>query len=209
MKKEQDYINDIAAIRSMMERSSKFLSLSGWAGIMAGIYALVGAYIAYAYFRFNPTEMVSHSPEAIFPEMANVLILAAIVLLLSVGTAIFLSYKRAVKRNEPVRNATSRRLMTNMALPLLSGGIFILILMAKGIIGLLAPMTLLFYGLALFGAGNYTYREVRFLGSILVVLGLAGAYLVEYGVLLWALGFGVMHIVYGLYIHIKHERQPC
>jgi hypothetical protein len=70
-------------------------------------------------------------------------------------------------------------------------------------------MTLLFYGLALFGAGNYTYREVRFLGSILVVLGLAGACLVEYGVLLWALGFGVMHIVYGLYIHIKHERQPC
>ena len=156
MKKEQDYINDIAAIRSMMERSSKFLSLSGWAGIMAGIYALVGAYIAYAYFRFNPTEMVSHSPEAIFPEMANVLIMAAIVLLLSVGTAIFLSYKRAVKRNEPVWNATSRRLMTNMALPLLSGGIFILILLAKGIIGLLAPMTLLFYGLALFGAGNYT-----------------------------------------------------
>ena len=153
--------------------------------------------------------MVSHSPEAIFPEMAHVLILAAIVLLLSVGTAIFLSYKRAVKRNEPVWNATSRRLMTNMALPLLSGGIFILILLAKGIIGLLAPMTLLFYGLALFGAGNYTYREVRFLGSILVVLGLAGACLVEYGVLLWALGFGVMHIVYGLYIHIKHERQPC
>ena len=58
MKEEQNYIQDIAEMRSMMERSSKFLSLSGLAGIMAGIYALSGAYIAYKVFYFNPDEMV-------------------------------------------------------------------------------------------------------------------------------------------------------
>ena len=54
MKEEKDYIQDISEIRSMMERSSKFLSLSGLAGVMAGIYALVGAFVAYTVFDFNP-----------------------------------------------------------------------------------------------------------------------------------------------------------
>ena len=58
MKEEQKYIRDIAEIRSMMERSSKFLSLSGLAGVMAGIYALAGAFIAYRTFSFNPVEVV-------------------------------------------------------------------------------------------------------------------------------------------------------
>ena len=53
MKNETDYLRDIGEIRSLMERSSKFISLSGWAGIFAGIYALAGVYVAINYLHFN------------------------------------------------------------------------------------------------------------------------------------------------------------
>lgn len=208
MKDEQDYIRDIAEIRSMMERSSKFLSLSGWAGIMAGIYALAGAYIAYNVYSFNPHELVNNQIhlENVSYNLPNVIFLAIVILILAVCTAIFLSYRKAKKRDEKVWNATSRRLLANMAVPLLAGGILILILLSKGIIGLIAPLTLLFYGLAIYNASKFSYDEMKFLGLIQVGLGLAGCWFIDYGILLWAIGFGVVHIVYGIYMHFRYER---
>jgi hypothetical protein len=208
MKEEQDYIRDIAEIRTMMERSSRFLSLSGWAGILAGIYALAGAYIAYKFFDFNPDKIV-YSPsdaESLSPGLLKVIFLATGILLLAISTAIVLSSKQANKRGEKIWNATSRRLLVNMAVPLVAGGILILILLSKDLIGLIAPLTLLFYGLALFNASKVTYAEVKFLGLIQIGLGLLSAYFVSYSLLFWALGFGVIHIIYGIYLHFKYQR---
>lgn len=208
MKDTQDYIRDIDEIRSMMERSSKFMSLSGLAGVMAGIYALAGAYIAYSVFDFNPDQIVYDTPisGSLSANMPEVITLAIVILILAVGTAIFLSYRKANRRGEKVWNATSRRLLANMAVPLVAGGVLILVLLSKGLIGLIAPMTLLFYGLALYNASKYTFDDVKFLGMIQMVLGLAGAWFVEYGLLFWAIGFGVVHIFYGIYMHLRYER---
>lgn len=208
MKKDQDYLRDIAEIRTMMERSSKFLSLSGWAGILAGIYALIGAYIAYKFFGFNPDEII-YSPTqsgTLSSSVLNVIYLANAILLLALFTAILLSYNNAHKRGEKVWNPTARRLLINMAVPLIVGGLLILILISKGMIGLIAPFTLLFYGLALFNASKFTYNEVRILGLIELGLGLVSSYFVEYGLLIWAFGFGVIHIIYGIYMHYRYER---
>lgn len=208
MKDKQDYIRDIAEVRSMMERSSKFLSLSGFAGIMAGIYALGGAYIAYRLLGFNPDAMrygVSESGE-LKDGMLEVMLLALAVLALALGTAIFLSHRNAGKRGEKLWNGATRLVMYNMAVPLVAGGLLILILILKGLIGLLAPCSLVFYGLALYSAGNFTYKEVRSLGMLQILFGLSGAYFIDYGLLFWALGFGVTHIVYGIYMHYRYER---
>ncbi|WP_445666268.1 hypothetical protein [Fodinibius sp. AD559] len=204
MKEEQNYIQDLAEIRSMMERSSKFLSLSGLAGVMAGIYGLAGAYIAYSIFNFNPDEIIYNSLNS--SSLSMIILLAITILVLAIGTAIFLSWKKANKRNENVWNIPSRQMLVNMAVPLAAGGIFILVLISKGLIGLIAPSTLLFYGLALYTASKFTYDDLKFLGLIQMGLGLAGAWFVEYGLLLWALGFGVAHIIYGIYMHLKYER---
>ncbi|GAB2530050.1 hypothetical protein [Spirosoma aerophilum] len=208
MKEDQDYIRNIAEIRSMMERSSKFLSLSGWAGIMAGLYALAGAYLAHTLFNFNPTESVYDLARAGWASsgLLNVILLATLVLLLAIGTAIILSARKANKRGETLWNATSRRLMINMAVPLIAGGLLILVFIAKGLIAFIAPFSLLFYGLALYNASKFTYEEVKSLGLIQMGLGLIGAYFVDYGLLLWALGFGVFHIIYGIYMHYRYER---
>lgn len=204
MKEEQDYIRDIAQIRTIMERSSKFLSLAGWAGVMAGLYALAGSFIAYKVLDFNPDSVAYTTTQS--GDLSKVIGLALIILLLAIGTAIFLSYNKAIKRGEKLWNAIVKRLIINMAVPLIVGGLLILILIAKGLIGFIAPFSLLFYGLALFNAGRFTYEIMKSLGLIQIGLGLLSAYFVEYGLVCWALGFGVVHIVYGIYMHYRYER---
>jgi hypothetical protein len=208
MKEEKDYIRDITEIRTMMERSSKFLSLSGWAGIMAGIYALVGAYIAFHFFEFNPDDSTSSMGMSgdLSSGFSKVIFLAILILILAIGTAVYLSRKKARTRAEKIWNATAKQLLINMAVPLFAGGILILVCISKGMIGLVVPLTLIFYGLALFNASKFTYDEVKMLGIIQIGLGLAAAYFVAYGLLFWALGFGVVHICYGIYIHRRYEQ---
>ncbi|OFY40876.1 MAG: hypothetical protein A2X18_02580 [Bacteroidetes bacterium GWF2_40_14] len=207
MKEEKDYIKDITEIRSMMERSSKFLALSGWEGILAGIYALTGALVAYKVFNFNPDKLLytieSGGTSAGF---TNVIILAIAVLIMALGTAVLFSNMKAGKRGEKLWNLTTRRLLVNMSVPLVAGGLLILILISNGLIGLIAPCTLIFYGFALYNASMLTYKAVRILAFVEMGLGLAGAYFVEYGLLIWALGFGVVHIIYGIYMYYKYER---
>lgn len=203
-KEEQNYIRDIAEIRSLMERSSKFASLSGLSGILAGIYALAGAFIVYSVYSFNPDSIdyANYTGESII----NVLGIALIILVLAVGSAVLLSYKKGNKRGEKIWNATSRRLIANMGVPLSAGGILILIFLAKGLVGLVIPATMLFYGLAIYNASKFTFDEMKFMGLLQIGLGLISAYFIEFSLLIWAFGFGVVHIAYGAYMHFKYER---
>ncbi|MCB0668829.1 MAG: hypothetical protein KDC80_23560, partial [Saprospiraceae bacterium] len=138
--------------------------------------------------------------------LSGLLILAGSILTLAIATAILLSNLKAAKRSEPAWNPTSRRMMTNMAMPLITGGLLSLIFITKGLIGFLPALTLIFYGLGLYNAGHFTFREVRYLGIIEACLGLIAAYFTEHSLLMWALGFGLMNMIYGIYIHSKYER---
>ena len=204
MKEEQDYIRDIAEIRSMMERSSKFASLSGLSGILAGIYALAGAFIVYHYYSFNPDSVDYTNYSA--GSLINVIAIALIILILALGSAVFLSYKKGNQKGEKIWNTTSRRLIANMAVPLSAGGILILIFLVKGLVGLIIPSTLLFYGLAIYNASKFTFGEMKFMGLLQIGLGLISAYFIEFSLFIWAFGFGVVHIAYGTYMHFKYER---
>lgn len=201
MNKEKDHLKDISEIRSMMERPSKFLSLSGWAGIMAGIYGLTGAYVAHFVLNFKPD-----STKYLFYDFGEIILIALAVLLLSLITAVFFSKKKASDKGEKIWNSISKRLLANMAVPLIVGGVLIIFYIANDLYGLIAPTSLIFYGLSLYNAGNFTIREVRFMGFVQIGLGLINIWFLEYGLIFWALGFGVTHILYGIYIHIRHER---
>lgn len=208
MKTEQDYIKDITEIRTMMERSTRFLSLTGWSGILAGVYALIGAGTAYFVFY---TDDVLRGYNTIGREETNniltpIFLLAAVVLILALSTAVLLSWRKAKKNKEILWNAAARRLVINLMIPLFSGGVFAMLLYLKGYVLLIAPITLIFYGLALLNASKFTFEEVRYFGVIEIVLGLLATYFIGYGLLFWAVGFGVLHIVYGIYMHLKYER---
>ena len=197
-------MQDIAEIRTMMERSSRFLSLSGWAGIMAGIYALAGVWVAVSILGFHPNRMVYHFGTA--SERLQLLGLGAVVMVLAISTAMLLSSRKAKSKGENGWNATSRRLLFNMGVPLVAGGVLILILFQNELAGLVIPCTLVFYGLALFNASKYTLDEVRYMGLIQTGLGLLAAGFIEFSVILWAVGFGLVHIGYGIYIYFKYDK---
>ncbi|MCC6551045.1 MAG: hypothetical protein IT279_13350 [Ignavibacteriaceae bacterium] len=203
MKETQDYLRDLAEIRSMMERSSKFLSLSGWAGIMAGLYALAGTHIAYWNLDFNPDTVFYSAGES---TPGNVVLLGICVLTLAIANAVFVSWQKARKKGESAWNPVSKKMLADMAVPLVTGGGLLLIFLAEGMYGLLIPVTLLFYGLALNSGGRYTFAEIRYMGLVQIFLGLLSMLFIEYSIFIWAAGFGMVHIIYGIYMYFRYEK---
>ncbi len=212
MDKKQDQLAELREIRNLMERSSKFLSLSGIAGIIIGVIAIAGVTAAYAYlglglnepgyYQFSAAQNVAEVTEAytfLFADFMAVLILSLI-------TGIYFAVRNAKKHGLPVWDAIASRLLINMMIPLAAGGLYCLILFYHGHLALIAPATLIFYGLALINASKYTINDIRYLGIIEVAVGLIASLFIDYGLLFWAFGFGLLHMVYGIKIYFKHER---
>ncbi len=207
MKEKQDYSQDLASIRDLMERSVKVISLSGLSGVLAGIYAILGAIGAYyiVHYPISPFNYRIYSIQNP-TNLYKLLGLAAIVLIASLATGVILSQRKAKKLNQKFWNTTSKKLVMNLAIPLVTGGLFILIMLYNGHYGLAAPACLIFYGLALLHASGNTFDEVRYLGYTEIIIGLISALLPGYGLLFWTIGFGVMHIVYGAAMYFKYDR---
>lgn len=199
--------NDLAQIRSIMERSTRFLSLSAWAAIMAGIYALIGAALAYRIIYYSPTVRYQALTEGLFSPGALPLFLTAItVFILAAGTGLWLSYLKARKAGQKLWNRAAVRAAVNFAIPMVAGAAFVLIMYNRGYYSLLAASTLVFYGLALINAGNFTFSDIRKLGIWEVLIGLLAALFPANGLIFWALGFGVLHLIYGTILYYKYER---
>jgi len=204
----KDYLKDIQDIKEMMSKSSQFISLSGLSGILAGIYALIGAWMAYKTIYFDTSTMGAYKNLIISEEaVIKLLVIAVSVAVLSLITGILLSIRKAKKSNETIWNSTARRLVINFLIPLATGGFFILFLIEKEMLGLIAPLTLIFYGLACVNASKYTLGGVRYLGITFIILGLLSTWFLGYGLLFWALGFGVCHILYGSIMYFKYEKS--
>ncbi len=206
MPQQPNYENDIASIRNMMERTSKFISLSGLSGVLAGVYALIGAGAVYFTVHF-PRSPLSYRTESIQPTdvVVKLLAIACVVLVASLGTVVWLSSKKARKAGAKIWNASSKALLINLAIPIISGGVFILILLSNGHYGIVAPACLVFYGLGLINASPNLYDEVRYLGYSEIILGLISVALPGYGLLFWAIGFGVLHVIYGSLMFRKYD----
>ena len=198
----KDYLNDISEIKNLMNKSSRFISLSGLSGILAGIYAIIGAAIAY-YVVTNSVRGYLILDGVVFRTCVGILISIAV---LSIGTAIFLTTKKAKKNGEKVWDSTSKRLIINFLIPLVTGGAYILIILNQERYGQTAALMLIFYGLALVNASKYSIGDIRYLGYTEIVLGLICAIIPGFGFWLWVLGFGVMHIVYGTLMYFKYDR---
>lgn len=212
----KDYNSHLEAlneIRSLMERSSRFISLSGLSGVAAGISALLGAAAAYSFLGVAPfSGRRPYYLAAVQAERWGVdyitffLLDAALVLILALGSGIFFTTRKARRKGQAIWGPLTRRLIANLALPLLAGGIFCLALFYHGQLELIAPATLVFYGLALVNASKYTLNDIRYLGIIEITLGLAALFLPGYGLEFWAIGFGLFHILYGALMYFKYER---
>jgi len=199
----------------MMKKSTRFLSLSGLSGVFAGIYALVGAYIAYimlgefaASFRDDVSRDAGMSlKERLFGLYVDYVLLAAAILVASIVTAYVFSNRKAKREGHKLFDHTAIRVLINLCIPLVAGGLFCVALLYHGAIVFIAPCMLLFYGMALINASKYTYDDIRYFGICEIILGLINAFNLGNGLLYWSLGFGVLHIVYGAVMWFKYERK--
>jgi len=212
MDNQQDHLSQIKDIRQMMLGSSRFISLSGLAGIFSGIFGLVGGLIAYWKIHIDLDLIYYSSRDIIVYAFDRELILflmadAAVVLILSLVSAIYFTTRKAKKEGRKTWDKVTLQMLVNLAIPLMAGGIFCLFLVEYSLLKLVPPTTLIFYGLALLNASKYTLDEIKYLGLSEIVLGLIGCYFWHQAILIWAIGFGILHIFYGTLMFYRYERR--
>lgn len=206
--RKQEHLDNLSEIRQLMERSSSFISLSGLSGVSAGIVGIIAAFVLHMRFgQYLEFRSMVHMT----PELRNELILfgilvSAAVLLVTFALTFFFTARKAKKSSMPVWDASAKRLVVNLFIPLITGGIFCLILIYQYFDWLVLPSMLIFYGLALINASKYTLHEIRWLGMTEIILGLAAAVFISQAIIFWGTGFGLMNIIYGLAMYFKHER---
>jgi len=202
----KNYQEDLSHIRSIMEKSSRFISLSGLSGVFVGIFAILGA--VYVFFAFE-REGISYFDR--YPKyydsnfISELILVALVVLVFSLAAAVFFTVRKSKRKELPIWTTSTKLLIINFSIPLVTGGIFCLGLLFHEFYAFLAPSTLIFYGLSLINASKYTYSDIRYLGICEVVLGLLSSFLLGYGLVFWALGFGLLHIIYGLILYKKYQ----
>jgi hypothetical protein len=210
----KQHLQDLKDIKSMMEQSSRFISLSGWSGVAAGTCALIGAAFAQNNITANGGLANYHNAfkndiakESFIDLFSHKLVsIAAITFIAAFLFAFLFTYLRAKKVGTQIWGSTAKRLLFSVLLPMVVGGLFLFRQIQYGNYELLAPGCLIFYGLALVNASKHTLPEIKYLGYVQLILGLINCWFISAGLFFWALGFGVMHIVYGIVMWYKHER---
>ena len=203
-------VDELKTIRKFMEESSRFLSLSGLSGIFAGSLAIAGVLITYFFVLNSGSIPFDEFFRSLSQKEANdlkwqLILIALSILFLSILSAFFFSFRKAKKAGQRIWTPVSKRLLINLLIPLSTGGFFVIILLIQNHIQLIVPGMLIFYGLALVNAGKFTYNEVFYLGLLEIITGLISAFYPNLGIFFWGFGFGILHIVYGLFMYRKYE----
>lgn len=201
---KEKYIEDLKEIKEVMNRSTRFISLSGLSGVSTGIVAMGGVLLAYLTFFKEKNYLVHHAVELNNEDLSKLLITAVTTLILSIVCAVFFTTRKTKKGNQQIINKQTKELLINLLIPLVTGGLLCLMLLFKGFVGILLPLTLIFYGLALINASKYTLTELRNLGLIEILLGLLAFQFINHSLLFWAFGFGMVQIIYGMIIQRKY-----
>jgi hypothetical protein len=214
MNEAQKLSNELKNIKQMMERSSRFISLSGLSGIAAGICALAGAWVANS--LINKTTALDLQQSATLPDSilrgdffnSRLMQVAVLTFIAAFLSAFIFTYRRSKKTNVPIWGTTAKRLMISVSVPMIAGGIFLLALIKSGVYNFVAPGCLIFYGLGVLNASKYTFSEAKYLGYSEIILGLISLYFMRDGLYFWAAGFGLLHIIYGVFMWRKYEMKP-
>lgn len=191
-------LESVFEIKELMEKSSKFISISGIAAILAGIYALVGAYVA--------TQIITQGM-CLSATLESMAIIALSVLAAAAVTAGILSYCKSKKTGQKFFSRLTYRALWNFSLPMLAGGVVCVSILMRGYYDIMASVMLLFYGLALVNTSKFTYSSVAWLGYAFICLGAVDSFWAGHSLLFWAIGFGGFHILYGILFYLHYERK--
>lgn len=200
---QEKYQQDLDHIKRMMEKSSRFISLSGLSGVVAGTIGLVGAFVAY--LMLEQYKLDSYYDDNRLDHVLNFVVLALVILFAALGSGSFFTLRKSKRLGLSIWTSTSKQVLVSLAVPLFVGGIFCIALIVSGYFSFIAPAMLLFYGLALINASKYMWDDIKYLGYLELLLGLISSFVLNYGLLFWAIGFGILHILYGLILYKKYN----
>lgn len=190
----KEQLEALSGIRNLMERSSRYLPLSGKAGVASGVLSIICSLIIDAYFRIDEDNL---KPLAF---------LFGALFIICLAIEVVMAERNARQKGVPAWDTIAKRFLINFFIPMLAGGIYIIALVLRQELELVLPAMLIFYGLSLINASRYTIEEIRTLGFIELVLGLTASFIPQYGLLAWGIGFGIVHVLYGIFIYFKHEK---
>lgn len=201
MEKEK-YLNDLKDIKDIMNRSSRSASLSGLSGMVCGCIALVGAYFYYA-------KVYSYEGDVLFDAsltlMVNAILIGGLTFVAAFLATVFFTVRRSRKCHLPLYDTRTLRMVKRFSVPFITGALLCLIAIYHDSSFLLLPISLIAYGLATYSASPFTYNEFKSQGIINIALGLLSTFFLDYALVFWALGFGVLNIIYGIVIYKRHE----
>ena len=228
MTEQEEQLNALTEMRDLMNKSSRFISMSGLSGVAAGVVGLAGVVLVYFvlgdFFLHLPFQIKvildatvrrgveygnRQAPVPTFGVVKDIVFIATVTLAGALAGAWYFTRRKAMKLKLPMWDATAKRMIINLMIPLVTGGGFAMVLLAHGIIGLVPAITLAFYGMALINASKYTLNDIRYLGLIEVGLSFAAAVFYEYSLVIWSIGFGLMHIIYGIVLYVKYEKKEA
>ena len=207
---------DISLIKNLMEKSSKFSNLSGYAIATTGLLALLGAVFVYfdlgisiseKYISYAELINQTGNANSIYTKIKLLVIIASLILLTSLLILYVTAKLKSERHDINLFNSSFSRALKSLFIPVLSGGVFCGFLILHKIYGLVAPATLIFYGLGLISASKYSYNELELLGYLELLLGTIASYYMGSGLLFWMIGFGIGHIVLGFFIHYKYDKK--
>lgn len=196
---------DLFHIRNIMEKSTRFLSLSGLSGISAGIVALVGAGFAWKMIGSVDSDAMNPGMWGCTVLSDKLIMLLGIIFVAAVGLAVFFTVRKSRKNYLKIWTSVSKHFLINLFVPLFAGGIFCIALWHAGVVVMLGSAMLIFYGLALLNASKYTFAEINKLGYLEILLGLVSLFFPGYGLVFWTIGFGLLHIIYGAIMYVKYH----
>lgn len=202
--KKEEVKQTLDDIRAMMAKSSRFQAISGVSIIMVGIYASVASFLVSPMLRgWNWLALPCDASGNITlntPHLIHMTVLAALLLfVLSFATVTVMAWRKAKRLNLPLSlDKRMFQMLINFFIPLLAGGVLCLALIVQHHYGLTSSIMLIFYGLALVNMQHYTYPVFRFLGYAELILGFVDCFTVHYSLLFWFLGFGLLHILFGI-----------
>lgn len=176
----------LAYIRQTMESASSFTALSGWGLVAVGLVGLAAA--AFAWRSGVPERLTAWLP-------------AAVIGVLCAGVANAMKAKRL---EMPLWTGSLRKVAWVMAPALMAGALLTWALYGAGVRHLMPGMWLALYGAGVTAGGTFSIRAVRWMGIALLILGGLAFVDPPQAIVYLALGFGVLHILFGLYIVQRH-----
>jgi len=174
------------------------LSLHGKTGVIVGIFSLLFIYfIQYFTGEFSHSNGIFSVLPISFVEVILVGI-SIIFILISYLLVVFINKRRRKKHHLTGWEVSSKKIRLTFLIHIIIGGILLFFYLKYGYLKYIIPTSILLYGVACIIVNKFTIGKTNILGVFFLINTVISFLAPNYQFQLWAVSFGVYHIIYGI-----------